>query len=161
MMEFLAINVSVPEGSNLILGQSHFIKTVEDIYELLITSVPTAKFGLAFAEASGPCLVRYEGNETKLVEAAVEVCRKIGAGHTFVILVNNAYPINFLNGLKGLQEVCSIYCATANPLEVIVCQTESGRGIMGVVDGESPKGVEDDAAKQDRALFLRKIGYKR
>lgn len=160
-MEFSSVKVSVPDGANLIIGQSHFIKTVEDIYELLATTVPGAKFGIAFAEASGPCLVRHEGNDSELEAAAVEACARIGAGHSFVIVVRNAYPINFLNGLKGIQEVCNIYCATANPLEVVVCQTEGGRGIIGVVDGQSPKGVEDDQAKRERAAFLRKIGYKR
>jgi adenosine/AMP kinase len=160
-MEFSAVRIDVPEGANLVLGQSHFIKTVEDVYELLVTSVPGARFGLAFAEASGPCLVRHEGNDPQLEAAAIKTCRSIGAGHSFVIFVSNAYPINFLNGLKGIQEVCSIYCATANPVDVVVCQTETGRGIMGVVDGQSPKGVEDDVARGERASFLRKIGYKR
>ncbi len=159
-MEFSTVRIKIPEGANLVLGQSHFIKTVEDIYELMVTSLPGAKFGLAFAEASGPCLIRHEGNEPKLLEAAVGACKDVGAGHSFVIFIGNAYPINFLNGLKAIQEVCSLYCATANPVEVIVCQTDTGRGIMGVVDGESPKGVEDDAAKRERAAFLRKIGYK-
>jgi hypothetical protein len=159
-MEFSAVRINIPKDANLVLGQSHFIKTVEDIYELLVTSVPGVRFGLAFAEASGPCLIRHEGNDQQLKAAAIEACRSIGAGHAFVIFVNNAYPINFLNGLKGIQEVCSIYCATANPIEVVVCQTEVGRGIMGVVDGQSPKGVEDDAARKDRSSFLRKIGYK-
>lgn len=160
-MDFSAIKIDIPEGANMVLGQSHFIKTVEDIYELLVTSVPGARFGLAFAEASGPCLIRHDGNDKQLVAAAVEACRLVGAGHTFVIFVSSAYPINFLNGLKGIQEVCNIYCATANPVEVVLCQTESGRGIMGVVDGQSPKGVEDDEARKERQAFLRKIGYKR
>jgi adenosine/AMP kinase len=159
-MEFSTVRINIPEGANLVLGQSHFIKTVEDIYELLVTTVPGAKFGLAFAEASGPCLVRHEGTDPKMVTAAIDACMRIGAGHTFIIILSNAYPINFLNGLKCIQEVCSIYCATANPVEVVVCQTDLGRGIMGVVDGQSPKGVEDDAARMDRQSFLKKIGYK-
>jgi adenosine/AMP kinase len=160
-MEFLTVKLNIPEGANLVLGQSHFIKTVEDIYELIITTVPGAKFGLAFAEASGPCLVRHEGNDPRMEEAAIDACTRVGAGHTFFIFVSDAYPINFLNGLKAIQEVCNIYCATANPVEVVVCQTDSGRGIMGVVDGQSPKGVEDDAARKERQAFLKKIGYKR
>ncbi len=160
-MEFLTVKLEVPEGINLILGQSHFIKTVEDIYELIAAAVPRVKFGLAFAEASGPCLVRHDGNDPRLTAAAVDACTRIGAGHSFIIFVGNAFPINFLNGLKAIQEVCNIYCATANPVEVIVCQTDSGRGIMGIVDGRSPKGVEDDYAREERQAFLRKIGYKR
>lgn len=160
-MEFLTVRLSIPEGANLVIGQSHFIKTVEDIYELLVASVPGAKFGLAFAEASGPCLVRREGNDPGMVAAAVDACTRVGAGHTFFIFIGNAYPINFLNGLKGIQEVCCIYCATANPVEVVVCQTDQGRGIMGVVDGQPPRGVEDDAAREERQAFLRRIGYKR
>ena len=160
-MEFLTVKLSIPEGANLVLGQSHFIKTVDDIYELIVTTVPGAKFGLAFAEASGPCLVRHEGNDPQMVAVAIDACTRVAAGHTFCIVVSGAYPINFLNGLKGIQEVCGIYCATANPVEVVVCQTDSGRGIMGVVDGQSPKGVEDDAARKERQAFLKMIGYKR
>jgi adenosine/AMP kinase len=159
-MEFLTVMINIPEGSNLVFGQSHFIKTVEDIYELLVTTVPGAKFGLAFAEASGPCLVRAEGNDRGMVEAAIDACSRVGAGHTFFIFVSNAYPVSFLNGLKGVQEVCNVFCATANPVEVVVCQTDSGRGVMGVVDGQSPKGVEDDVARRERQAFLKKIGYK-
>ncbi len=137
------------------------IKSVEDIYEAMITAVPKSKFGLAFAEASGPCLVRHDGNDEELTKLATETCASIGAGHTFVLFMSDVYPINVLNRLKGLQEVCSIFCATANPLEVIVAETEGGRGIMGVIDGSSPKGVEDNGGKKDRINFLRKIGYKR
>jgi hypothetical protein len=157
----LRVKLDIPEGSNLVLGQSHFIKTIDDIYELLVTSVPGAKFGLAFAEASGPCLVRHEGNDPGMVAAAIEACTRVGAGHTFFIFISNAFPINFLNGLKGIQEVCNIFCATANPIEAVVCQTDLGRGVMGVVDGFSPKGVEDEAARKERQAFLKKIGYKR
>lgn len=160
-MEFQAIRIEIPEGANLVIGQSHFIKTVEDIYELMVTTVPGAKFGIAFAEASGPCLIRHEGNDPLMVGAAINACGRVGAGHTFFIMVSNAYPINFLNGLKGIQEVCCIHCATSNPVEVVVCQTGSGRGIIGIVDGSSPKGVEDDAAKKERQAFLRAIGYKK
>jgi hypothetical protein len=160
-MEFLRVKLDIPEGSNLVLGQSHFIKTVDDIYELLVTTVPGAKFGLGFAEASGPCLIRHEGNDSGMIAAAIDACARVGAGHTFIIFISNAFPINFLNGLKGIQEICNIYCATANPVEVVVCQTDLGRGIMGVVDGQSPKGVEDEAARKERQAFLKKIGYKR
>ncbi len=160
-MEFLRVKLDIPEGSNLVLGQSHFIKTVDDIYELLVTTVPGVRFGLAFAEASGPCLIRHEGNDSGMIAAAVDACTRVGAGHTFFIFISNAYPINFLNGLKGIQEICNIFCATANPVEVVVCQTGMGRGIMGVVDGQSPKGVEDEAARKERQAFLKKIGYKR
>jgi len=159
-MELVAVRVSVPRDANLIIGQTHFIKSVEDIYENIVTTVPCAKFGFAFNEASGECLVRHEGNDKTLEDAAVQACLDVGAGHSFVILLRDAYPINILNGLKSVQEVCSIFCATANPVEVIVAQGKDGRGIMGVIDGSSPKGVEDDRARSKRKEFLRKIGYK-
>jgi adenosine/AMP kinase len=160
-MEWLSVQAEIPEGCNLILGQSHFIKTVEDLYEVLVGGVPQAKFGIAFCEASGDCLIRSEGNDESLRAAAVENAERIGAGHTFVILLRDAFPINVLNAVKLCQEVCTIYCATANPVEVILAQTNQGRGIMGVVDGFSPKGVEEAEGVQWRKALLRKIGYKR
>ena len=145
----------------MIIGQTHFIKTVEDIYEAIVTSVPQAKFGIAFCEASGPCLVRSDGNDDRLKTAAAENAMKIAAGHTFVILIENGYPINILNRLKEVPEVCSIYCATANPVDVVVADNERGRGVMGVIDGERPKGIESAKDVEDRKAFLRMIGYKR
>jgi len=160
-MEIASVKVKIPENANIVIGQTHFVKSVEDIFEAMVTSVPKAQFGISFAEASGPCLLRHDGNDQSLEKIAVDICREIGAGHTFVLLMRDAYPINVLNRLKEIQEVCSIFCATSNPLEVIVAQTELGRGILGIIDGNSPKGVEDDKAKEERIDFLRKIGYKR
>jgi adenosine/AMP kinase len=159
-MELSVVRLEVPEGANLILGQSHFIKTAEDLYEVVVNTVPGAKFAVAFNEASGPCLVRVEANDDKLRRAAVANAQSIGAGHAFVLMIRNAYPINLLSRVRDCFEVCSIFCATANPVEVIMAQTELGRSILGVVDGSSPKGVEsaDDARK--RREFVRKIGYK-
>jgi uncharacterized protein len=159
-MEMEAVRMTIPEGANLILGHSHFIKTVADLYEALVNSVPGAKFGIAFNEASGPCLVRVEGNDAELRGVATENARAVGAGHVFVILLRDAYPINVLGNIKGCFEVCSIFCATANPVEVIVARTEQGRAVLGVVDGFSPKGVEGPADLQRRSEFLRKTGYK-
>ena len=152
--------MDIPEACNLILGQSHFIKTVEDIYEVMITSTPTVKFGLAFCEASGERLVRTEGNDVDLKKVASENALSLGCGHSFVILLRDAYPINVLNQLKTVPEVCTIYAATANPLEVLVAETEQGRGILGVIDGQTPLGVEDEEGVKWRKDFLRKIGYK-
>ncbi|HEX9916368.1 MAG TPA: adenosine-specific kinase [candidate division Zixibacteria bacterium] len=152
--------IQVPEGANLILGQTHFIKTAEDLYEILVSSVPNIKFGLAFCEASGPCLVRHEGNDEKLRSLAKKTAFEIGAGHIFVIFIEDAYPINVLRGIKECAEVCSIFCATANPVELLIAQTEQGRGVIGVVDGFSPKGIEEDKDIKERKQFLRKIGYK-
>lgn len=160
-MEWVSVTAEIPEGCNLILGQTHFIKSVEDIYEIMVGAVPQAKFGLAFCEASGACLIRTEGNDEDLRVAAVANAQKIGAGHTFVLLLRDAFPINVLNDIKNCQEVCSIYCATANPVEVILVQTQQGRGIIGVVDGFSPKGVEANGDIAWRKDFLREIGYKR
>jgi adenosine/AMP kinase len=160
-MEWLSVRPHIPEGCNLILGQTHFIKTVEDLYEILVSSVPQARFGIAFCEASGDCLIRSDGNDEELRLSAVASAQQIGAGHTFVILLREAYPINVLNAIKLCQEVCSIYCATANPVEVILVQTDQGRGIMGVVDGFFPKGVEGEKDIEWRKGLLRKIGYKR
>ena len=148
------------EDCNIIVGQSHFIKTVEDIPEILISSVPGIEYGLAFCEASGPCLIRTEGNNPKLVEEATACAESVGAGHAFFLIIKNAYPINVLNQIKNCQEVVSIYAATANPLQVLVAETKQGRGIVGVVDGFSPKGVESETDKADRKKLLRTIGYK-
>jgi len=160
MLELKTIRLTIPEGCNIILGQTHFIKTVEDLYEILISSVPGIQFGIAFNEASGPCLVRHEGNAPELVQSAIDNIQNVGAGHTFLIVLKNAYPINLLNAVQMCQEVCFVYCATANPVEVIVAQTELGRGIMGVVDGSSPKGVEGKEDRGNRKEMLRKFGYK-
>ena len=159
-MDLKSVRLNIPEGSNIILGQTHFIKTVEDLYEILVGSVPSVRFGIAFNEASGPCLIRKEGNESELVNAAVDNIREVGAGHTFIIVLKNAFPINVLNAVKLCQEVCSIYCATANPVEVIIAETQQGRAILGVVDGSSPRGVESDAEVKARKEMLRKFGYK-
>lgn len=160
-MDLTAVRLEIPEGANLILGQTHFIKTVEDLYEVLATTVPQMKFGIAFNEASGPCLTRLEGNDPDLRAVAQRNATVIGAGHIFVILLRDGYPINVLNRIKDVPEVCSIFCATANPVEVVVAQTEQGRGVLGVIDGSSPKGVESDEDARARREFLRKIGYKR
>lgn len=160
-MELKSVKMNIPEGTNIIIGQTHFIKTVEDLYEVLIGSVPGIKFGLAFNEASQERLVRVEGNDEELKKVASENALAIGAGHTFVILLKEAFPLNVLNAVKNCPEVCSIFCATANPVEVIVVETELGRGILGVVDGETPVGVEKDENVRVRKEFLRKIGYKR
>jgi len=160
-MKLKSVKVKIPENSNVIIGQTHFIKTAEDLYEAIIGTVPQAKFGLAFCEASGPCLVRVEGNDDRLKKAAAENATRIGAGHTFVVLIENAYPINVLNRIKDVQEVCSIFCATANSVDVVIAENELGRGVMGVIDGEKPKGIESRKDADDRKAFLRKIGYKR
>ncbi|RZN55266.1 MAG: adenosine monophosphate-protein transferase [Candidatus Methanomethylicota archaeon] len=156
-----AIRVKIPKDSNVIIGQTHFIKSIEDLYETIVTTIPKAKFGIAFCEASGPCLIRYEGNDEELVNTAIEACKEIASGHIFVIYIREAYPINILNAIKNVQEVCTIFCATANPLEVIVAETEQGRGILGVIDGSSPKGIETSEDKEKRIKFLRQIGYKK
>ena len=159
-MELTTVKIENPDGLNLILGQTHFIKSVEDLHEALVTTVPGIKFGLAFNEASGPCLVRKTGTDEKLIDLAVKNAQAIGAGHMFIVFLDGAFPINVLNRIKDVPEVCRIFCATANPVEVIVAQTDQGRGILGVIDGNSPKGVETDADIQTRKEFLRKIGYK-
>ncbi len=159
-MDFHTVPISTPEGANVILGQSHFIKTVEDLHEILVATVPGGKFGIAFCESSGSCLVRHSGNDEVLRQAAVQSAQAVAAGHFFVVVIRDAFPINVLNAVKQCQEVCTIYCASANPIEVIVAITAQGRGVMGVVDGLPPKGIEtptDVAARKD---FLRKIGYK-
>ena len=159
-MELHTIPVIIPDGCNIILGQTHFIKTAEDLYEIIATTVPQATFGVAFTEASGPCLIRTEGNDDSLIAACVKTLTDIGAGHVFCVYLKNAFPINVLTQIKSCPEVCRIFCATANPLEVIVASTEQGRGIMGVIDGSSPKGLETPSDKAQRKGFLRKIGYK-
>jgi adenosine/AMP kinase len=160
-MELKIVNVEKPkEEVNVIIGYSHFIKSVEDIYEALVTSMPGIKFGLAFCEASGPRLVRYEGTDESLIDYAIKNCLNIGAGHAFIILLGNAYPINVLNALKNVQEITRILVASANPLQVIIGETQQGRAILGVVDGQSPLGVEDNEKREERKEFLRKIGYK-
>jgi hypothetical protein len=159
-MELKIVALERPDDCNLILGQAHFIKTVEDICELLVTSVPGMKFGLAFNEASGPCLVRHAGTDTELEGLAVKNARALGAGHSFIVIMRGAYPINVLPALKNLQEVCTIFCASANPVTVVLAEDETGRGILGVIDGERPKGVETEADIAERKSFLRKIGYK-
>ena len=160
-MNIITEAIKFPEGCNIIFGMSHFIKTVEDIFEELVNSFPGIQFGLAFNEASGPCLVRKEGNDNELIEIAVENQLRIGAGHTFLIILRNAYPINVLRSIKNVREVVSVYCATANPVQVILGETEQGRGVLGVVDGFSPKGIELDTDITNRKKLLRDIGYKR
>ena len=160
-MELKLAKLLIPEGANVILGQSHFIKTVEDLYEIIVGSAPACQFGLAFSESSGDCLIRVEGNDEELMDAATENARLMAAGHTFNILIKNAFPINFLNAIKMCPEVCRIFCATANPVEVILAETGQGRGILGVVDGLPPQGVEDDAGRAWRHEILRKFGYKK
>jgi adenosine/AMP kinase len=159
-MQINNIQLSIPEGCNIIVGQSHFIKTAEDLYEVITTSCPHSKFGVAFCEASSPCLIRVEGNDGELRKVAAENALTMGAGHAFVILLKDAFPVNVLNAVKACSEVCHVICATANPLEVIVAETDQGRGVLGVVDGFSPKGVESEGDVKIRREFLRKIGYK-
>ncbi len=160
MVKIDAVRIEIPEGCNIILGQSHFIKTVEDLYETLAEASPHLKFGIAFCEASGKRLIRCAGNDEELVKLAKEAAKKIAAGHVFVIYLKDGYPINVLNRIKLVSEVCKIYCATANPLEVIIAETEQGRGVLGVVDGYSPLGEESEEDVKERKEFLRKIGYK-
>ena len=153
--------LTMPDGCNVILGQTHFIKTVEDLYEAIVSASPVVKFGLAFSEASGPCLVRTDGNDDSLKELAGKTLMDIGCGHTFIIFLKNAFPINFLGAIKAVPEVCSIMAATANPLTLIIARTEQGGGIMGVIDGFAPKGIESEKDIVARKKFLRDIGYKR
>jgi adenosine/AMP kinase len=161
MLELKAVRMDFPADANIIVGQSHFIKTVEDLYEAIVSTVPQAKFGVAFNESSGACLTRSEGNEQALRDAAIRNAQALGSGHTFVLIIQNAYPINVLGAVRNVPEVCSIFCATANPVEIIVAQSEQGRGVLGVIDGSSPKGVEGDTDIVWRHDLLRKIGYKR
>ncbi len=154
------VKMELPKDSNIILGMAHFIKTVEDLYEAMMNSVPNVRFGLAFCESSGECLIRVEGNDEELKKAAAENMLRLGCGHSFLIFIRGAYPINFLNTLKMVPEVCTIYAATANPLEVVVLETEQGRGILGVIDGLKPRGVEDEEGVKWRKDILRRFGYK-
>jgi hypothetical protein len=160
-MELTTVRINIPEGCNVILGQTHFIKTAEDLYEIMAGSVPGAKFGIAFTEASGPCLIRTEGNDDTLVQLSVKALETLGAGHVFCIFLKDAFPINVLNQVKSCPEVCRVFCATANPLEVVVATTAQGKGVLGVIDGSSPQGVEGPADRQQRRELLRKFGYKR
>jgi len=159
-MEIKTVAVDIPEGMNVIIGQSHFIKTVPDLYEVLVASSPHLKFGLAFSEASGHCLVRHEGNDEDLEKRAINAAFSLSCGHVFVIFLKDGFPINVLNAIKGVQEVCRVFCASANPLEVIVASTEQGNGVMGVIDGARPKGIEDEAGKAWRKDLLMKFKYK-
>lgn len=159
-MELKTVKLENPEELNMILGQSHFIKTVEDLYEAIINTVPSAKFGIAFCEASGPCLLRYTGTDEDLIELAKKNASKISSGHSFLIFMKEMFPINILNTIQNVPEVCRIFCATANPVEVIIAETEQGRGIMGVIDGYSLKGVESSEDIVDRKKLLRTFGYK-
>lgn len=160
-MELQNLQLSFPEDCNIILGQSHFIKTVEDLYEVMVNSVPGIQFGLAFCEASGPCLIRKDGTDNGLIEIAVQNMHKLRTGHSFLIIMKDAFPINVLPAIKACREVVNIFCATANPVQVIVAQSEQGCGILGVIDGASPKGVELDTDITHRKKFLLDIGYKR
>jgi adenosine/AMP kinase len=159
-MELSTVTIEKPPEVNLILGQSHFIKTVEDLHEAAVASVPGIKFGLAFCEASGACLIRYSGNDEEMIELAQSNAARIAAGHTFIIFMREAFPVNLLNAVKAVPEVCSIFCATANTVEVVIAETDRGRGVLGVVDGEKPKGIEGDADRTWRHDLLRTFGYK-
>lgn len=159
-MEAKSVKIDLPTDTQIILAQSHFIKTVEDVHECLINCVPNIKFGIGFCEASGPCLVRYSGTDTELESLATKYANEIGSGHLLVIVIKNAYPINVLPRLKEVPEIASIYCATGNPIQVLIMETEQGRGILGVVDGFKPKGIEKEEDVKERKHFLRSIGYK-
>ena len=159
-MELSAIEIVKPADSNVIIGQAHFIKTVEDLYEAVVAAVPAVKFGVAFCEASGPCLIRHTGTDAELEAAAVRAAEAIGAGHVFVIMLGNAFPINVLNQVKAVAEVCSIFCATANDVRVIVAADGGARGVMGVIDGGAPTGVEGEQEQAERRAMLRRFGYK-
>jgi len=159
-MELKTVKVDIPQGLNVIIGQSHFIKTIEDLYEILVSSSPSLKFGVAFTEASTECLVRHEGNDSELAKLAADTAFGLACGHVFVIFLKDGFPINVLNAVKGCQEVCRIFCATANPLQVIIAASEQGNGILGVIDGSKPVGIETDENKQHRKEVLRKFRYK-
>ena len=160
-MELKTVKVDKPDDLNVIIGQSHFIKTVEDLYEVLVGAMPGIKFGIAFCESSGKCLVRVEGNDEGLKKLAADNALKIGAGHSFIIIMKDAFPINVLKAVQHVPEICTIFCATANPVELVIAETPQGRGILGVIDGEKPKGIEGSEDISWRKDFLRKIGYKR
>jgi uncharacterized protein len=159
-MELKTVAVSKPDSVNLILGQSHFIKSVEDLYEVVVQAVPGAKFGVAFCEASGPCLIRHSGTEPELERLAIEAASAIGAGHVFVIMLGNIFPINVLNQIKSVAEVCNVFCATANPVRVVVACEGDDRGVLGVIDGSAPKGIEGEKERAERHAMLRRFGYK-
>jgi adenosine/AMP kinase len=156
-----AVQLRIPEQANIVLGQSHFIKSVEDLFEAMVNAAPQIKFGVAFNEASGPCLTRSDGNDAELVQAAAEIASAVAAGHFFSVVMREGFPINVLRAIQSVPEVCNIFCATANPVEVIVAETEQGRGVLGIIDGSSPKGVESAEQAKERGEFLRRIGYKR
>jgi hypothetical protein len=160
VQELKIVRIEKPETMNFILGQAHFIKTVEDIHEALVGAVPGIKFGAAFCESSGPCLVRWSGSDEQCIELAKKNAQAIGAGHSFIVFLDNVFPINVLNAVKNVPEVCRIYCATANPVEVLLVETAQGRGVIGVVDGSSPRGVEGEKEIAERKGMLRKFGYK-
>ncbi|MGD0075526.1 MAG: adenosine-specific kinase [Candidatus Binataceae bacterium] len=159
-MELKAIAVTKPENANVIIGQTHFIKSVEDLYEVLVQAVPGAKFGVAFCEASGPCLIRHTGTDAELEKFAIDAASAIGAGHVFVIMLGNIFPINVLNQVKAVAEVCSVFCASANPLRVVVACEGNDRGVLGVIDGSAPKGIEGEKERGERHAMLRRFGYK-
>jgi len=160
-MELVTVRLSIPGDCNIILGQSHFVKTVEDLFEAMVTAVASPKFGVAFCEASGPRLVRSDGTDPDMVKAAIENAKALSAGHSFIIVMKDCFPINVLNAVKMCPEVCHVFCATANPVEVILAETDQGRGILGVIDGESPVGIEGDNDVKQRKELLRNFGYKR
>jgi len=160
-MNLITVQLDLPAESNVILGQAHFIKTAEDLAEIVATTAPGAAFGLAFCEASGPCLIRAEGNDPALVQVAVQNAERVASGHVFFLFLKGAYPISLLNAVKQCPEVCRVFCATANPVQVVIGQSEQGRAVLGVVDGWPPRGVEDDAARDQRRQLLRQLGYKR
>ncbi len=160
-MELKTVRLAIPEGCNIILGQSHFVKTVEDLYETMVTSVPSPKFGIAFCEASGPRLVRRDGTDPELIRFAEQNAKALSAGHSFIIIMKDCFPINALNAIKSCPEVCHVFCATANPVEVVLAETEQGRGILGVIDGELPIGIEGEEDVKQRKELLRRFGYKR
>jgi adenosine/AMP kinase len=161
MLNLHAVKLTIPQNANIVLGQSHFIKTVEDVFEAMVNTVPGIQFGVAFNEASGPCLTRSDGTSPSMRQAAIDIAVAVGAGHFFAVVMKDAFPINVLRTIQMTPEVCSIFCATANPVEVIVAETEQGRGVLGVIDGSSPKGIESPEHESQRREFLRKIGYKR
>ena len=159
-MQLTTVEIVKPTDANVIIGQAHFIKTVEDVYEALVQAVPGIKFGLSFCEASGPCLIRHSGTDAELEKMAIEAAVAIGAGHVFVVILGNAFPVNVLNQVKAVTEVCNVFCATANPVRLIVAEDGGGRGVIGVIDGNSPKGVESAQDQAERRAMLRRFGYK-
>jgi uncharacterized protein len=159
-MQLSIVEIAKPADANVIIGQAHFIKTVEDVYEALVQAVPNIKFGLAFCEASGPCLIRHTGTDGALEQSAIEAASAIRAGHVFVVILGNAFPINVLNQIKSVSEVCTVFCATANPIRAIVAEDGGGRGVVGVIDGSSPRGVESAGDQAERRAMLRRFGYK-